>query len=320
MRLPPEGTRTIVVLPDTQYYSACRSHYLADQVAYVLQQRERRNIVVVLTVGDLTDHNEPEEWEFFASAVAPLGDAVPLVLTTGNHDHGPHGTARVRGSGFQATFPTLAKKSAAHVAETLAPDDYENAYYRIPFGRSTLGVLSLEWSPRERTVTWARAVLDRHPGDRALLATHAYLYFDDTRYDWDKYGLGQEWNPRAYGTARIDPDAEPGAGDWQPEGAYDGEMLWQGLVRSRPSFWLTVSGHVLGDGQGRLTSRGDHGNSVHQLLVNYQMLEAGGSGYLRLLEVSPDGAWLRAFTYSPSLNRRATAPDQEFELAIEPPL
>ena len=318
--LPESGARTLVVLPDTQYYVACKSAYLADQVNYVLASLETRKIALVLTVGDLTDHNTDDEWQFFRQAVTPLLERVPLILTTGNHDHGAEGAARTRGSGLVRTFGRPPEKSRALLAAVPSDGNWENAYYRVPLGKSTLGVLTLEWSPREASVKWAAGVLDRYPDDRLVFATHAYLYHDDTRYDWDRFQDRQEWNPRAYGTARLDLARDPGPGNWAPDGAYDGEMLWQRLLKSRPGLWLTLSGHVLVDGQGYLASRGDSQNLVHQMLANFQMLNHGGAGFLRLLEIAADGRTLRVFTYSPSLDRTATGPGEQFEVTLDPPL
>jgi hypothetical protein len=84
--------------------------------------------------------------------------------------------------------------------------------------------------------------------------------------------------------------------------------------------FLVLSGHVLGNGTGVLTSRGDHHNVVHQVVVNYQMLKDGGLGYLRLLELLPSGKTLRMKSFSPTLGLFATGPDQTGELKLEPPL
>ena len=51
----------------------------------------------------------------------------------------------------------------------------------------------------------------------------------------------------------------------------DGEQMWQEFIRKHENIFLVVSGHIGGDGLGRLTSKGEHGNPVHQLLANYQM-------------------------------------------------
>jgi hypothetical protein len=163
----------------------------------------------------------------------------------------------------------------------------------------------LEWGPRDETVAWASRIADEHADRRLILLTHAYMYNDETRYDWQANGDKQEWNPHAYETAKL-------AG-----GVNDGQELWEKLVRSRAGFVLALNGHVLGDGAGRLASRGDHGNMVHQVLANYQMNHEGGEGYLRLLEFLPDDRTLRIRSYSPSLGAFKTATDQQFDLELE---
>ena len=48
---------------------------------------------------------------------------------------------------------------------------------------------------------------------------------------------------------------------------------------------MTINGHVLGDGLGRMTSQTNGGTDVMQMLVNSQMKPSGGDGWLRLLEI-----------------------------------
>src|SRR5690606_23339285 len=102
---------------------------------------------------------------------------------------------------------------------------------------------------------------------------------------------------------------------WAP-GKNDGEALWQNLLKKHENVFLVLSGHVLGDGQGRLTSVGDHGNSVHQILCNYQMLRQGGNGFLRLMEFKPDGT-IQNKSYSPSLDEYKTDPANQFTLELD---
>lgn len=308
-------TVSLAVLPDTQYYAACRSPHLRQQSEWISSQAERRNIAAVLLLGDLTDHNTPAEWDFFRSALEPVTSSLPTFLATGNHDHGDNGSANRRGTRLGEYFPAAPPPTAQVLSATLDPGDLENAYYRVKLPRVTLGVLVLEWSPRPRAVKWANAVLAEHASDRVIFVTHAYLYHDSTRYDWAARGAAQEWSPNAYGTAKVSDAKDPAA-----EGAYDGERLWRELVSRHAGIFLTLSGHVLGDGTGLARSTGDSRNVVHQVLVNYQMLDEGGLGYLRLVELLPSGRQLRMKTYSPSLRLWATAPDQQFELPIVPPL
>ena len=68
----------------------------------------------------------------------------------------------------------------------------------------------------------------------------------------------------------------------------------------------------------RLASTGDHGNTVHQIMADYESLRGGGSGYLRLVEFQPDGTSVQFRTYSPVLDQYLTDDANQFTLAIEP--
>lgn len=318
---PPEpGTTTIAVLPDTQYYASCRELHFPRQGKWLASQIETRNIVAAIHLGDLTEHNVPAEWEYVRDSLAPLFTKIPLFLTTGNHDYGTRGTADKRSTLFADYFGVPPQETAATVAQVMTTGTVENAYYRLQLPGVTLGVLVLEWSPTKTAVAWAKKAVSAYPYDRKIFITHAYLYYDGTRYDFAKKGSEQPWNPLSYGTAKVDPALPYSKRNASPEGAYDGEMLWNELLKDMPGLFLTINGHVLGDGTGVLTSLGHNGENVHQMLTNFQMLDEGGLGYLRLIEIDGDGASMRMKTYSPSLNHFAVAPDQHFVLPIEPPL
>ncbi len=321
-RVGPNTAFTVGVIPDTQYYTSCRNAHFATQVGWLAEQAESLKLVAAIHVGDITESNTPDEWLFAKNALSPLRERVPTFLATGNHDYGDGGTANRRHTLFAQYFSAPSAPTQTTVAESMDPGNLENAYYRLslPHRRSgsdvgapfTLGVLVVEWSPRAKTVDWANRVLTKYPRDRVVFVTHAYLYYDSTRYDWATKGQEQEWNPHAYGDSRP--------ADKQPADVFDGEKLWTTLVSKHENVFLTLNGHVLGDGAGLLSSPGVHGNVVHQVLVNYQMLNEGGLGYLRLMEFDEDGKTLRMRSYSPSLGLWATAPDQHFDLTIAPPL
>lgn len=323
---PAAGAFTLAVLPDTQYYASCREKHLGIQADWLAENYDAQRVLATMQLGDLTEHNTHEEWIFVRDALKPVAEKGPLFVASGNHDYGEDGTSNYRHTLFADYFGTPPAKTASLVAEKMTPGDVENAYYRLPIAGITLGVLILEWSPRTTTVDWARQAMKKYPTDKKIFITHAYLYYDGTRYDWATHGDAQKWNPRAYGTAHLDPRkpgdaaAEGAPNNWAPEGAYDGEMLWNEFLVDMPGLFLTLSGHVLGDGSGVLTSRGKSGNDVHQVLTNFQMLDEGGLGYLRLIEFDQGGRTMKMKTYSPSLKLSATGSDQEFELKMHPPL
>jgi hypothetical protein len=306
------GSFTFVVLPDMQYYSQCDSPHFTAQLRWIAGQTRTRDIRAVLTLGDLTEHNTPSEWSYVRDGLKPWQAHMPVILVSGNHDHGTDGSSDRRRSLLSEYFPQAPGAAAKILVETRTPTDIENAYYRVALPHVTIGLLALEWAPRTSTVAWANDVLRRHAGDRIIVLTHAYLYDDSTRYDWKAKGTAQLWSPQHF---KLAQDAEA-AGD----PINDGQMLWDTLVRKHPGIFLVMNGHVGGKGTGSLASRGDAGNTVQQVLVNFQMLVQGGEGYLRLVEILPDGRTVRMKTYSPTIDRFAGATDQNAEFKVEPAL
>jgi len=307
----PAGAVTIAMLPDIQYYTKCRLSQLGAQTRWVAAKSATRNVRAALFMGDLTESNIPGEWQFVKEQVEAGAWQVPMLLATGNHDQGRNGHTQRRATLLTRYFPQAPGVAQAMLADTRSPSDIENAYYRIPLERATLGVLVLEWAPRTSTVEWANEVLSRYPNDRVVIVTHAYLYDDSTRYDWRTRGKSQLWSPFSYRMSNTEARRDP---------EQDGEMLWNSLVRRHPGVFLVLCGHVGGTGAGYLESRGDAGNAVHQVLANFQLLDEGGLGYLRLFEIDPDGRTLRMKTYSPSLDLYATGDTQNGSFKIEPAL
>lgn len=78
-----------------------------------------------------------------------------------------------------------------------------------------------------------------------------------------------------------------------------------------------ASGHV--GIAGYLESKGVHGNSVHQLVVDYQDIENGGNAWLRLLQFLADGKTVRVRDYTPLLDQTSKLPACAFEFILDPP-
>lgn len=300
-----EGSWTLAVLPDTQVYTMRYPKHFHAQTEWIARNAKARDIRYVLHLGDIVNNNNEPQWKVARAALEKLHGQVPYALAPGNHDYGPGGSAGNRDTLLNRYFP-LAEQRRYHkgLGGVAEPGKLDSSYHTFEVrGRKWL-ILALEWGPRDGVVEWANRICAGHPDYRIILITHAYLYFDGTRYDWSKKGRKQSWNPHAYGTAKL------------PGGTNDGEQLWRKLVSRHPGFTMTLNGHVLGDGLGRLSSPGRKGNVVHQMLVNFQMKREGGEGYLRLLEFLPDGETVQVKTYSPSLDRHRTDPANQFVLEL----
>jgi hypothetical protein len=307
--LPAQGSFTIAVLPDTQFYSETYPANYLTQTRWIVENQAKRNIACVLHLGDITNRNSPREWQNAANAMKELDGHLPYFFCTGNHDYSQGGSCKDRTTNLNTYFPVSQFKDRPTFGDTYdrEPERMENSYHFFSAGGRDFLVLALEFGPRADVVRWANEVAKKYPQREAILITHALIYFDDTRYDWKKYGPKQRWNPHAYAIAKATQDD-----------VLDGEELWERLLSRHENFILTLNGHVLEDGLGRVTTRTPGGRDVPQLLVNFQMKPHGGDGWLRLLEFRADRQTVEVYDYSPILKQRNESGQNRFGVKLAP--
>jgi hypothetical protein len=299
------GSFTVAVLPDTQIYCEQFPQHYYNQTQWLADNVERFNIKYALHLGDITNRNTRDQWAVAQKAMGMLQGKVPYAIVPGNHDYGPNGSCSSRDTYLNEYFPLAEHRKQPTFGEAMEDGKLENTFHTFQAGDHHYLVVALEWGPRDHVVEWADKVVADHPKHRAILITHAYMYYDETRYDWQRFGEVQTWNPHTYPTAKLD------------SGTNDGEQLWKKLVSKHPNFIMTLNGHVLNDGLGKLTSEGAQQCHVHQMLVNYQMKKEGGEGFMRLVEFLPDNKTVQVKAYSPSLDRFKTDPQNQFVLALD---
>ena len=311
---PASESFTIVVLPDTQNY--CMSYpeqYLA-QTEWIIRNREKRNIACVLHLGDITENNTSREWEVAVKAMCRLDGFVPYFMAVGNHDyhdddHESQDFYTRTATKFNEYFPLARYCDLPTFGGTYdrEPERLENSYHLFSAGGREFLVIALEFGPRNDVLRWAGDVATKYKNRETILITHAYMYYDDTRYDWCKYGRKQLWNPHSV------PIAKAAGGD-----VNDGEEIWTKLVSTHDNFILVLSGHVLGDGLGRRVTRTPSGRKVPQMLVNFQMKPNGGDGWMRLLEFRADRQTVEVFDYSPTRKQWNESLQNRFSLNLIP--
>ena len=255
--------------------------------------------------GDITNRNTPEQWKNAQKAMQPLWGKLPVICAPSNHDTGPGGNGATHDSLMSEYFPEALFKKHDSFQGTLDRGRTENNYSLFEAGGIKWIGIALEWAPRDRALQWADQLLTKHSDRRAILVTHAYTYHDDSIYDITRR-KDQNWSPYRYGVKNSS------------EGINDGGDIWRKVIRNHDNVVLVLSGHVLGDGAGRVTSKTQKGSLVHQVLANYQMLTEGGQGWLRLMEFLPDGKTIQVRTYSPVLDQFNTDPQHQFRLRLSP--
>lgn len=301
------GPATVVLLPDTQYYSAFHPDIFPSQTRWIVEQNRARKISMVLHVGDLVDvYDDQRQWQVASSAMHALDGLIPYTVTTGNHDTDVDRSCPISESFAPAGMPWI--------SGVMEGDKIENNYVLVDIGATHWLVLTLEYGPRDVVMTWADGVLKAFPDRPAIIVTHAYLYSDGNRYDLAVSGLDnsqpnfQWFIPQVYNYT----------GD---QGINDGEDIWQKLVVPNRNVRLVFSGHA--NGAARLTSSRSDGTLVHQVLSDYQGLysgtadDLGGSGYLRIMEFDDRRKSIRVQTYSPYLDSYLTDDANQFTLSLE---
>jgi predicted phosphodiesterase len=302
---PAKDSFTVVVLPDTQHYSEDHPATFHAQAEWIVENRDARRIACVLHLGDITNRSTPEEWTHAQAALRRLDGHVPYCFVPGNHDYSDKGVCKDRATLLNEYFPIghyRGRQTFGGVYDK-EPDRMENSYHTFSAGGREFLVLGLEFGPRHDVVRWANDVVARNGNREVILITHALIYFDETRYDWKKYGTKQSWNPHAYGVAKATKDD-----------VSDGDELWNNLIAKHENFIFTLNGHVLGDGLGRFTSATPGGRAVPQVLVNFQMRPNGGDGWLRLLEFKNDGRTIQTYDYSPIRKQCNFSPSNWFAM------
>jgi len=286
---------SIVLLPDTQYYTAevrgGTSDLLRAQVEWVVANRRTRNIVFVSQLGDCVEHGDfggnPIEWVHADSAFCLLEDpdatgleeGIPFSISVGNHDQSPEGDAAGTTDGFNSYFGTARFQGRSYYGGHFGTNN-DNHYCLFRASGIEFLLLSLEYDedPEEGVLAWAAGVLAAHPDRRAIVVSH--------------------W--------LIDP-GNPGNISRPAQSIYN-------ALKDSPNLSLMVCGHMPGEGR-----RTDvfQGHPVPTLLSDYQDRANGGDGWLRILEFSPANDELRVFTYSPTLDRFERDADSEFRLPMD---
>lgn len=297
--VPVNGGFSIAVLPDTQNYAWKYPDLFHAQTGWIAENLKKYNIRYVLQLGDVTEHNSDVEWKVARTAFARLDGKVPYAIAVGNHDMGDGGRCDTRESKFSDYFPVSHFKKLKTFGGVYdkEPEKSDNSFHLFDAGGRKWLVLSLELFPRHDVLRWANQVVAQHPSHSVIMITHAYLAANGTRFN-----RHQKDSPYNYGFAKDNTDLN------------GGDMTWRKLVSKHKNFEMVLCGHVCT--VKRLTSKGESGNDVRQILIDYQIHGRGGDGWLRLSQFPPESNTVCMQDYSPVLEKINTHPDAQFDLEL----
>jgi predicted MPP superfamily phosphohydrolase len=298
----PADEFTIVALPDTQFYSSLYPQIFAAQTQWIANHVQDQNIKLVVGLGDIVDGGGvATQWQNADAAVRLLDGHVPYMMAIGNHDYDQNNPAGRTAStkNFNSFFGPVRYVGAAWYKGSFPAGSNENFYGLFNINGRNYLIVVLEFAARDSALAWADGILKANQDKDAIIVTHMFTYVDNTRI------------------SGCDPNSAASFGVGQDN---NGEDMWWKLVRKYPNIHLVLSGHVVqGDGTGRRMDLGLNGNLVNQILSDYQSDPLGGSGYLRILRISPSLNRVSVSTYSPYLDSFMTDDHNQFMVPYHNP-
>lgn len=303
--VPDPGDYAIAIVPDTQILSYYYPGAFESIYEWLADNKEQENLQFVVGLGDITELNEDAEWERATQSIGILDGVIPYSLTLGNHDYaggGSQTTTTYRDSSkFNSYFPLSKYENSPGFGGAFEPGKMDNTYHTFSVAGQQYLVLALEFGPRDEVVDWANDIVENHPDHQVIVSTHTYVDTNGTRIKGQNPG-----SPHRYAFINS-------------QSVNDGEQLWDKLVKKHKNIFLVLSGHQIYDHVVHRMDRGEHGNMVHQFLINGQGLDKdiyGGVAMLGMLRFTDNGQTLR-FNYQSLVKDAYLGANNQLELHID---
>ncbi|MCX7824480.1 MAG: metallophosphoesterase [Verrucomicrobiae bacterium] len=286
----PEGSFSIVVIPDTQHYlgrgtkaqptstNEVTNSVLDTHTRWVVDNLQRQRIVFVTHVGDLVDRNVPDQWAVARRCMDRLHNRVPYGIAPGNHDMKDDGNTSLFQAHFGAArFAGMPWYGGAfnHPGDPAISGNGANSFQLFSAAGMEFVILHLECNAPDDVLAWAGGVLDTHSKRRAIVTTHM--------------GLGPLQKPKR---PEDFVTAPKGRMQWKKTHGACGntpQQMWDKCFRRHANLFLILSGDQSRTQAMRLVSTNDHGKPVHEVLSDYMQ--------------DRDGYWLRICRFLPAANR-----------------
>lgn len=257
---------SFVWMSDTQYYSESYPKTYQSIVNWIADQKEEQKIKYVIHTGDIVDESDKEyQWIEADKNMKMLEEAaVPYGVLAGNHDvSNQFGTY----DEYWKYFGAWRFEDKPHYGES-----YKNNmghYDLISSNGNDFIVVYMGWGFGQPEIDWMNEVLAKYPERKAILAFHEYLLVSGNR-------------------------------------APIADKVYEEVILPNENVIAALSGHYH-DAELKVDEIDDDGDgtpdrSVYQMLADYQGAEAGGLGYIRLMQFDMQNNKLHIKTYSPLLN------------------
>jgi len=282
---------TLAVLPDTQFYSSSLHGgvpgMFTGQTDWLIANRTNLNLVFVSHLGDITQNGQNggnnTEWRVATNAMyrlenpaaTLLSNGIPYGMGVGNHDQTPIGSGDTGNTSFFNQFFGVNHFIGYDYYGGHYGSDNDNNFQFFSAGGMDFLIIHMEYdtTPLPAVLNWADNLMKTHPNHRVIVTSH---YIVGT-------GFGASFGDQ-------------------------GLAMYQAF-KTNSNFFLMLCGHIGGEGQRNDTFQG---RTVYSILTDYQSRTNGGDGWMRYYTFSPSNNVVRAFTYSPWLNKYETDANSQF--------
>lgn len=254
---------SIVVVGDTQCMAEWYPEDFATTYDWILGNVDSKKMQAVIGVGDITNNDTDTAWTTATNSLFKMNGIIPYVLVRGNHDGSANYNKYLNNPAYTDQF--------AGKGGFFGNESVETSYYTFDAGNDKYLVIGLDFGPTDEELAWAGEIIAANPDRKVIITTHGYLGSDGktlTKYDF-------------------------GAPTTYEAGVNDGDDIWEKLGSKYENVAFIISGHIGTDEMVATKVTGDHGNTVTQLLINYQTADNAlkGLGLVTVLyfkDGSPD--------------------------------
>lgn len=273
---------TLAFVGDIQtltYYNDYKkgTSYVDTLFSWIADNAEEQKIRHVFTLGDLTDKSgahDPElsygasdpvangatydaEYEIVKSAITKLDGIVPYSIVRGNHD-GYHIDRFFNYEAYTENFDGFYREDSG-----VYKDSITNSYRLCEIEGIKFIFITLDFNPSREAIAWMDELLTTYSDHNAIITMHSFLTIRDNGPDIA--------NILDIQGSIVQGKYRGAAPDW----------IWKNCLTKHENVIMTVSGHVGANVPQTLTTVGDNGNKVLNILVDPQFYD---------LEITPTGA------------------------------